>query len=54
MSSMKLRALSPWKKIKVSSLFDNNPEFEGFGSIEVLENYDLSTQVEVVINISNY
>ncbi|XP_067943558.1 ATP-dependent RNA helicase DDX24-like isoform X2 [Watersipora subatra] len=46
MSSMKLRALSPWKKIKVNSLFDNNPEFEGFGGIEVLENYDLSTQVE--------
>ena len=41
MASFKMRAFGPWRQVKTLADVEDNPEFEGFGVLEVLESYEI-------------
>ena len=41
MASFKMRAFGPWRQVKTLADVEDNPEFEGFGGLEVLESYEI-------------
>ena len=59
MASLKLKALSPWKKIAVDPNDCNQLELAGFNGMEVLEDYHYcdvdssSSYTEVLIILNN-
>ena len=41
MASFRMRAFGPWRQVKTLADVEDNPEFEGFGGLEVLESYEI-------------